>query len=447
MKEIIMKKLKILGLGRCIIGHLEKSIKENYSNEITFKHHYLLNYETCLNSTFEDNSFCELSKITCVPPLDDQLLCLEDISNYDICAIEVFPPALLYKKENIFACFENFTNELEQSGFKLSNQKQDTYNEQYIFTIENLIKKIQQIHSQIKIILVNGEIANEEEKVGSTRLLNLLNSVRKSKILRDKNIRFLDMNTVIDNLSSQEQSSYEIAFPHIYLRHAEDLSLIAVSRDTKHATPHIRKVFLKYFCDIIKEFAFNSPQIPIELLRLDYLGKNLKVRAKNYLTTRNNENQLLEELENSKTFSLYVTYAISTEDIFASSIITKFLDRLALIELSPKELKYYFYHLRTLCAFGLSNQKDTILQLVTLGNNLLFLQKEELESCSNFVLLWIKNIYLVYSNSEKSLLPKELKVFFVKLAQNEYLLSFDEIKIILKNTEQLLSQNDTIKGT
>jgi len=437
-----VKKLNILGIGRCIIGHLEKAINSDYSDQVIFDHHYLLNYETCLNSTFTKDQLNLMSEFTCSPSIKDQLLCLENLSSYDIIAIEVFPPALLYKKDNALLCFENFTNELDKFGFKRSRQNESSYNQDYILILENLVETITKEHPRLKVILVNGEINDIKNNIGSIRLCKLLENVKKSKILQAKSIKLLDMNKLIDNLSNQKHSTFEIAFPHVYLRHTSDLNLISIARDTKHATPQTRRLFLKYFCDIIQEFDFKAPQITIKTLKLNYFHEDFMVRAKNYLSLNNN-NLLLEKLENSKTFSLYVSYAISIKDPYTFNNINNFLDNLLLLELSPKDLKYYFYHLRSLCVVGYIEQKSIISHLLILANKIALLPKIKLETCINFALLWIKNIYLVYSNQKDSSFFQILEVFVTNLNQNDYLLSFPEMRMILVNTKDLLSNTKT----
>jgi len=432
-----MRKLKILGLGRCIIGHLEKALNSDYSHEVTFDHHYLLNYESCLNSVFSDEDISTLSSLNCIPSIRDQLLCLENLINYDICAIEIFPPSILYIRDKLLLCFENYSSELEKVGFMPSHQKSKTYNEEYILILEKLISLISSKNSSLKIILVNGEITDKDKKIGSIRLSNLLEEVKKSKVLQKSKLQILDMNELISNLTLKKKSSFEIAFPHIYIQHSHTLEFISISRDTKHATPYIRKLFLKTFCNLISKFDFSTPIVKIDTPTLDYFDVSFEQRALNYLSLNSNSSKIIEVLNNSKKFSLYVTYTMKTKDKVSTKYIMMFIDSLALLELSQSELKYYFYHIRTLCAFELSENQGTVPFLLKIANKIVLLNKEKLENSLTFALLWIKNIYLVYINSEEELFIKEIFLFQKNLSHNSYLLSFNEIKNILKKTQSL----------
>ncbi len=436
-----MKKLKILGLGRCIIGHLEKALNKDYSDKILFDHHYLLNYETCINSTFSQKESSKVSTLKCSPSISDQLFCLEKLTSYDICAIEVFPPAHLYIKDSIFACFEDFSDELKTAGFKPSNKKEAAYNEEYILIIEQLVNLVQKNNPEIKIILVNGEIASKENHIGSMRLYNLLNTVKTSNTFKSDKIQLLDMNFLIETLTSKKQSSFEISFPHIYIQHTSDLKFKAISRDTKHATPFTRKLFLKSFCEILKDFNFNAPQIEIDTPKLSYFDVSLNKRAKNYLSSNTTKEILLEDLKNSKKFSLYVTYAITTKDEFSIHVITQFMHKLSSISIREEELKLYFYHIRSICTFEISEKQNILSLLLGLANKITFLKEDELITSANFALLWIKNIYLVYSELYNKSIQKEIVIFQNNLNKNSFLLSFDEIKTILKNTKILTSQS------
>ena len=440
-----MNKLKIIGLGRCIIGHLHNSINDLFSDEIEFKHHYLLNYNSCLKSTVREEEVEKIQSLHCKPTMTDQLFSLKDIIDYDICAIEIFPPAELYTNGSIVACFEDFTNDLKKAGFSKTVYDDKEYNENYVKTIEHLVEKIKERNKKIKIILVNGEIASQgEHNVGSLRLLNLLENVKTSSFLKSDFIKLLDMNELVESLEKKKYATFETAFPHIYIRYTNKFKVIEVSRDTKHAIPQVRQFFLKYFCTLIEDFDVKMPIIEVEKAPLVYFNKKLHIRGKNYLTTYNASPNILNELKNSKVFSLFTSYSLITKNKDSYIHIVDFIENLSLTNLKPEDLKLYFYHMRSVCAFETATSSGISNLLIIMANQITLFSKIELENCSNFALLWIKNIYLVYSNLEDSNLDKviqNMKSFSINLSKNKFLMNFDEIQFISKYTIDIINKN------
>lgn len=440
-----MKKLKIIGLGRCIIGHLNNSLNEDYSNKVTFKHHYLLNYNTCLHSTILDNDISQIKSLSCKPTLNDQLFCLDNLEEFDVCAIEIFPPAQLYTNGSILTCFEDFTNELKEAGFYKIQCDDKEYNKNYLDAIEKLVKKIRELNKSIKIILVNGEIASQgTNKIGSLRLFNLLENVKSSSFLKNDFIKLLDMNKLVEILSKEKYATFETAFPHIYIRYTNEFKFIEVSRDTKHAIPQVRKFFLQYFCTLIEEFGFKMPIIEVEKIILSHFDKELAIRSKKYIERYNTSPIILEELENSKFFSLFTTYSLITKNKDSFNHIVNFIKKLSLLKLQSDDLKLYFYHIRSVCAFEIETNSGLINILLNLANQITLFTKSDLEKCSNFALLWIKNIYLVYSNigdNYQSNLIESIKLFNTNLNKNQFLMNFDEIQSIAQYTKETLTNN------
>lgn len=433
-------RLKIVGLGRCIIGHMANYLNEYHSDSVTFKHHYLLNYNTCLNSNISKELFEKIKNAKSMPTFNDQLNCLNEVQFYDICAIEIFPPAQLFKHttENVLVCFEDFTKELEQLGFQKDTYIEDNYKKNYILTIEKLVNKIKSLNKNIKIILVNGEIVAHPEspKIGSPNLLNLLIQTKNSEALQDTSVNILDMNSVISDLEKKHKTFFEIAFPHLYIRHSHDIVPIEFARDCKHATPTVRKYFLKSFCNIIKNYEFNVPEIMIEEKVISFAADTFQKRAEKFMLNHNKETFLVE-LEDSKLFSLFISYCIELSKQEHTNFIHNYMQLLSEKELTSMSLKTYFYHIRSLCAYEFVVKDSDINYLLQIGINLIYLPKEELFNASNFAILWLKNIYLALLENP-NINSEKLTLFAEGLENHEYLGTFYEIQLISKQLKKLL---------
>lgn len=433
-------KLNILGLGRCIIGHMAKYLNEYHSDSVTFKHHYLLNYNTCLNTNISKELFDKVKNVKSMPTFNDQLNCLNEVKFYDVCAIEIFPPAQLFKHstENVLVCFEDFTKELEQFGFQKDTYIEDNYKKNYILTIEKLVKTIKSLNENIKIILVNGEIVGHPEslKIGSQNLLNLLTQTKNSQTLQESHVKILDMNSVIADLEREHKTFFEIAFPYLYIRHSHDILPIEFARDCKHATPTVRKYFLQSFCHIVKNYEFNIPEILIEEDKIPFAADAFQKRAEKFMLTYNKET-FLTELENAKLFSLFISYCIELRNKDYKVFIDNYAQLLSRKELTYMHLKTYFYHIRSLCAYTFIVKDNNINYLLQIGINLLLLPKEELSNASNFAILWLKNIYLALQENPNIDIEK-LTQFTERLEGNAYLKTFYEIQVITKQLKKLL---------
>lgn len=431
-------RLKIVGLGRCIIGHLKKYLTENFPEEVDFKHLYLLNYNSCLLSNYSTDFFNKIKNSKCMPTFHDQLLCLDSIKDYDICAIEVFPPAPLYKHETqeVFACFEDYTQQLQELGFKKLAYIDEDYKKGYISTIEKLIEQISLINPKIKIILVNGEIVSEQKKYGSTNLYNMLKWVQESKLLSKNNIKLMDMNVLIETLGEKEISFFETAFPYVYIRHNHELIPIEYARDCKHATPMVREHFAKYFCDLIESFECSVPTIVPEYEKLDFAAVEFSSRAKKFLNLYGNSLPI-SEFENGKFLSLFISYTEYTNNKEAHRLINKYIKEFKNKEFTAEHLKDYFYHIRSLCAYTYSFKSNSINDLVDIAIKITKIPEESLSKYSNFTILWIKNIYLS-TRAYNDIDSEKWNQFIIELDNNQYLNSFYEIKEIIKQLKSAL---------
>ena len=438
-------KINILGIGRCIIGHLAKTLNENYSDQVFFKHHYLLNYNTCIKSKVKKEYFEEMKNIECMPRLYDQFFCLDRIEDYNICAIEIFKPSQLYKYklEEIYACFENFSEELRESGFEKSEYIEDEYKSNYIYVIESLIKKIKLKNQKIKIVLVNGELIrqNENKLVGSVDLNTLITNTKSLDMLKEDYIQFLDMNDLISRLELDKVTTYEVAFPYVYFRHSYFLEPIEFARDCKHAIPSIRIQFLNQFCNIIKGFGFLNPKIIIDNNKLDFFDNDMKKRAQKFIDKILLSNNINDKFfNNAKEFSLFVSYALETKDIRAFNVIKEFSTELLNLDLLDNDFKDYFYHIRTISAFEATMNIGILDNLIKLGIKILNIKDFATYVNINFILLWIKDIYIVlYVNySLATYTDKDrIKYFNKLLVGNKFLNKFSEIKIITKKLNNI----------
>lgn len=439
------KKLKIIGLGRCVIGHLAKYLNANHSDSIVFKHYYLLNYTTCLYSSYSKEDIPFMNSAISVPSVSEQIRCLEDINKYDICALELFPPSGLYKHKSkqIYTCFESFTDDLSSLGFYkyIGNSKEFTKDSKdYILSIEKLVKRIKSINNNIKIIIVNGELVKDISRVdiGSQLIFDILNDIKNSNLINDNLVELLDINDLITNLEQKKETYFEMAFPYLYINHTQDLVAKKIARDCKHTTSYIRMNFLKSFCDIIKSFGINSPKIRTNNKKLQIEGKDFSQRANSLLNQIMHSPTLFDSLEDAKELSLFISYALQINHQFSKEIINKFI--LTFSKKHPvdaKDLKDSFYHMRTLCAYIYEEKPPILKELIHLSLAILQLEKNDVKPYTNFALLWITNIYLACLSIIDKTNDEDIKLFDLllnQLSQDTYYKKYSPIKKILSNS-------------
>lgn len=443
------KHLKIIGLGRCVIGHLAKYFNTQQSNNVFFKHHYLLNYATCLNSSYSQKDLLSLNNPSCTPSIPDQLQCLEEMDQYDLCAIELFPPSNLYKhnSNNIFACFESFTDQLKAIGFEnitMNPNEIDEEPENYAKLIEQLVTKIRAINHNIKIILVNGELTKDSDRpnIGSPRLHAILNALKTSPLLTHDFITLLDMNDLINILQSEHKTFFERAFPYIYISHTHDLQVRGVYRDCKHTTTSIRMNFTKDFCNKINTFGLDTPNIDCFNEQISNSTISFQERANTYLNEENSHDDISFTFKDPKKLSLYISYALEVQHYLSYAIVKQYIIDFSKIHpLRGEDLKRYFYHIRTLSAFIYETKSPMLKELCHINFSILEMSHEEIEPYVNFALLWITNTYL----SCLSLIEHATKdekthfdLFLYKLSNHHYLQCYNPIQKILSDSLKII---------
>lgn len=433
-------KLQILGLGRCIIGHMAKYVNEHTELMVDFQHHYLLNYETIIHSNVTCKDMENFSKIVSMPRLYDQWCCLDNVEKYDVCAIEIFPSAPLYTSNfnKLFACFESYTEQLKDVGFKpyVGNTKD------YIITLENLVTEIRSRNNKIQIIFVNGELAREEDGnfIGSNDLYNILDTLKKSNLVEYDFVKLLDMNSLIDTLEKNNQIVFEMAFPYLYLRRIKNKNALVVARDCKHAIPEVRRSFLQLFFELI--FSLKLPLIEIEKIHFDKIqrGFSYQKRALSYLTTLKYENAL--ETNCPKEFSLIASYDLVIQDDLITKKIEEFIKIFcSKYPMKAIDLKDKFYFMRTISAFMYSNTSISLIDdLCEMGFRILSLEHKDLQPYMNFALLWLLDIATIllhfktkcyYTSNEK------MTSFFHTLSANNNFNIYSEIEMLIKNYKDL----------
>ena len=443
--EKINEKLRIIGLGRCTIGHLRKNIE---STNVTFHHHYLLNPATCLYSSCSEDELLSLLVTDCAPSLPDQIQCLQNMHTYDVCVIELFPPAPLYKHRslNIHACFESFTQQLADLGFKpYSHQDEKAIQlcmvEYHTQIIEKLVKKITKLNKDIKIIFTNGELTHNDRwgQTGSQFIYKLLMATKNSSALRGKHIQLLDINDILKILDIKGEYFYEMAFPHIYIRHGTNLQPTRVVRDCKHATAAIRTHLAHHFAIKLHNLGFTLPEIPLPAQACSCQGKTFTARADRYIKEHTCKPQLPGLFDDPKTLSLFTSYTLATENQLAHDILRSHIAQFASrMPSCGADLKNFFYHIRTMTAYIHETKAPLLSELNMIGLHLLELTANEIMQYSNFVLLWVKNLYLAGSSlaaNDKSESSRQFHAFIGEIANNTFLKDHEVIrKILLRHT-------------
>lgn len=390
--------IKILGLGRCVIGHMANYTNVNSKN-VDITHHYLLNYETLLQDNLENMK--ELSQDTVSKPnLKDQWFALDELETYDICLIEIFPPSIPYNnsKCNKIACFESYSQEVKQKNFEsLKNYKfQD-----YINVLKSLIAKIKHINNNIKIIFVNGELTLKDSNnfIGSKELNIIINKLRDSTILDSKDIKFLDMNNLIPSYVNDKVINYEVGFPYLYLRKIRNSNEKVMARDCKHAIKELRHIFLKELYTLIGEFGFCANIFfENETVNIKHLSNcdTFQARANNFISNSLNTKCKFVDLTNARDFSIAVSYVLETNDNFMIAYIEDFIKSFNdnyLFELS--DLKYKFYYIRTIAVFIYQTKICLIDELCEICIKIVSFNEKSSIEIDNITLLWFDNIFTI----------------------------------------------------
>ncbi len=406
--------LKILGLGRCAVGLLRKrtlNIRESNftpNQKIQFDHHYILNPFSCIQSNISDVAKQALAHNQCTPTLPDQLHCLDRIEEYQVCAIEIFPPSKLYlhKAYKIFACFESFTKELQKNGFTpVTHNYPEHANhldpEVYIRNLANLIKSIKERNKSISIVLLNGELLYDQagKQLSSPLLHKIMDKVKNRGLQFFEDITLLDINDNLLELSKKHRGFFETEFPLLYIRHQPDLQPIEVARDCKHASPTLRQDFAFSFYNFLTELGYSLPKSGKYIQAKESLPYDYRHRADEFLTNHNKKNKIKDNhleflFQDSRKLSQYVEYVLSTQNIEGHLNLKKYIIGQSFFNGKGQDLVSYLYHIRTLSAYLFTTKHPLLPSLCLIGMGVLALPKATHEQYLTYVLLWLKNICL-----------------------------------------------------
>ncbi|PIV61096.1 MAG: hypothetical protein CO085_08915 [Sulfurimonas sp. CG_4_9_14_0_8_um_filter_36_384] len=379
--------------------------------------------------------------IVSMPKLQDQWFSLDALDQYNVCLIEIFPPSVPYFNEelNKMACFQLYSEELNECGFK----KFESYEFQnYIATLEKLITKIREINSDIKIVLVNGELItkNKSNFIGSKELNAIIEDLKNSTILYDKNIKFLNM---IDLLECNNTMNYETGFPYLYLRRIRNSDEIVVSRDCKHATKELRLMFLQEMFNLVNELGYDLRiQIEEEKKRYKNLiaGATFSDRAKNFVEYSLSTNFAYLDLTNPRDFSTSVSYALETKDLLLIENIKTFIQNFSdKYLLEPSDLKSKFYYIRTIAAFVYDTKICLVEDLHKIFLKILSMSDYVSGELDNFALLWLDDLatILLASLSSCSDKNKQVAELFELLQNSRYVQDYRDLDKCILRYEKL----------
>ncbi len=436
-----------LGLGRCAIGNLKKHLRQCQTdrNYCSFTHHYLLNNQTLLLSHPEDLlHFTEQHNLqdNFAPSIADQILSLDNIKNFNVLIIELFPPAPIYKLQgkNVFACFESITEKLTNFGFEpwQPNNSPPTNGEAVIAGWQQLILQAKQANPELKIIFLNGEFFSQNGKkhIGSNFIPKLISALKNSRLLNNPDIKLIDINDLLEELAQKELAFYDTEFPYQYIRHTPQLIPIGVCRDCKHSSSFMRDVIVHRFFQTLKEwdlFPHGLKNISVDRAKLP---RYLRKRGERFLREYSGCNFLQNH---GKNLAKYIFYAAELENHRGQRVIQDFIKSFNLEKLDgTAPLSEYFYHLRSACAYIYLFPKeeffDFCLQNVT---SLLGLEHDVLQKKYQFSLLWLKNLILAANRiiSQEVVQPAKAAQYLKTLQalQNHFFFAdFSQSAIILQ---------------
>jgi len=422
-------KLKVIGLGRCIIGYMLKDIKSDDSLNVELDHHYLLNYQSIIKSSIKADSINEYNDLKIVPSLNDQWLCLENITSYDVCLIEVFPSPPIYKhnKKELYATFESYTTQIKEKGFEQFNDSTD-----YPKILDNLIKKIRKLNKTIQIVLINGEITRQgkETYIGSNYLQSLLLEIKETVLSTNKNVHLVDMNEIIETLEAKDEMAYEVAFPYLYLRRLRGTTTFIPSRDCKHATPEIRRMLCYSMLDLV--LPNFDKKIVFEKI---YKSEHYEVRGIEYINKVAQNPLSIQKIESPRELSLLISYALDLDaNISIIDQLDKYLfDFCKKYPLETIHLKEKVNHFRTLQVYIHEKDIDCIKELTQVGLRVLNLDKDELDKYLNFATQWTTWILrTLYNSKYKSTNKEYIDSYLTNVTNNAKFISCDEINYFVK---------------
>lgn len=403
--------VKILGIGRCAIGLMRKNlvgeidlISNKPRSVLSFDHHYILNPLTPTQTGIHKLPWNEFSACEAKPTLADQLLCTAHAEDYNICIIEIFPPAPLYfnSRLNVFACFESFTKDLRTSGFIPCSEKDQSCEspagpELYVKNLSRLINVLQNKNEALRIILLNPELLFDQNlsPVNTPLLHEIMAGVKQNILKRYPSVVLLDINQVLGELSKQGIAFYDTEFPLSYIRHTPDLEPIGVARDCKHASPFLRKYFALEVYEILSKWGCSPierpaiPEAPIEFMPADYAE-----RAAQFLKINSQKKPQEILCEDSRFFSRYVEYTLFTKDTTGQDHLNRSLTGFnRILNGDGRCLVDYLYHMRSMCVYLYATSPCLLKEVTDIGTSVLNLARETSDFYMTYVLLWIKNLF------------------------------------------------------
>jgi len=444
----------IIGIGRCAIGLLRKNVLLDQQGEqpVLFDRHYILNPFSCIQSIPSSSRLMKLKQYQCRPSLEDQLHCLDHISNYQICVIEIFPPSKLYHHKDLdFAvCFESFSKDLQDEGFSETLIDSPDYlvhldPENYTSNLSQLIKLIRLKNESIQIILLNAELMYDQEgnQLSSPLLHPIMANIKKTIIGQQKQVALLDINDTLAKLSAKGLCFFDTAFPLLYIRHKPNLHPIAVARDCKHASPLMRKYFTRAFYNLLMDKGYALSSIGSCIPPPRRLPGNYRERVQGNLERHHSRNystsDIINEFRDSRSLSMYTGYLLEDMEEDKNLYLDRYIKVFPFHVLrNTEDLITYLYHLRTITAYLYQQTPPLLASLCHIGVQVVFLAQPNDDRYLPYVILWLKNIFLAARkilDANKQLSPQLFIILIERLEQKKHLHKHEVIKQLLSFKE------------
>ncbi len=396
--------IKILGIGRCIIGHLKKEIEEKLLNQITIDHHYALNFLPALLTdtdpgNAQNNDFIKQIDNNCHtrPALNEQLNWLNKVPSFQHIVLEIFPPAelLINKDKNIYCSVENVSDCLLNYNFqpykKPLSESRDI--ETYIKTITNTINEIYQRNPSINIILLNGEYyrKDNDSTIGNPLLSDMIVQLKNMLEIQFNNKpAFINMPVLLESLSDKQYAYIDTEFPYQYIRHTPELDIISISRDCKHASYALRTHLL---CEFLNQIEQNKNTL-VSPFSDDHskLHNSLNQRADEFL--KKIDINHIGSMD-ARALAQTLEYSEISQHKYESEI-QFYIQLFSQAEFSDQRLKSDLYKMRSISAYLLIRKNNNFCSnILALLNTLLEIPHSVINQQIEFALLWLKNLSLV----------------------------------------------------
>ncbi|MGD2118526.1 MAG: hypothetical protein PVG66_09215 [Chromatiales bacterium] len=424
--------LHILGLGRCIIGNLKKSLQASDDVQLDgFTHQYLLNYRSLLDSPNVDTQQIQkLDQCDVAPTFMDQVqFSAAPQDGFDLILVELFPPAPLYMQPGTGICcsVEDANEAFGKLGFALEPSSAQQRNSQFPQVLQGLIKLLQQAYPQVPLAFVNGEYYDTEKNIGNSQLPELLMAAAKT-IEASENCHLVNMKTLIDELAAKGMAFADSEFPLAYIRHDPDLQPIAIARDCKHASPALRDVFAGY---LLKRLGRISQQQYEQHCEQTFsIGpKEFSVRAQAFLAQGDSL-----DMDDARVMARCFLYARAFPQLLSldwlSAHILEHLSR----PLAADLLKRGIFCIRSIAAWQYENANEAVFEAL-LGKleEIAHLPDKIQQEAVRPLILWIKNIVLSLNR----------KVLHANISTNLVIRYIDVVNLL--SQQQILMQSALIQ--